>query len=78
MKNDDRNIVFIGIGSNVGNKIKNIKSAIELISKFEDCKVEKVSSMYETSPFGDIKQNNFLNAVIKITTTLIHKNYLSN
>ena len=70
MKNDDRNIVFIGIGSNEGNKTANIKSAIDLISKVEDCKVEKVSSVYETLPFGDIKQNNFLNAVIKITTTL--------
>ena len=70
MKNDDRNIVFIGIGSNEGDKTANIKSAIDLISKVEDCKVEKVSSVYETLPFGDIKQNNFLNAVIKITTAL--------
>jgi 2-amino-4-hydroxy-6-hydroxymethyldihydropteridine diphosphokinase len=70
LKNDDRNIVFIGIGSNEGDKTANIKSAIDLISKVEDCKVEKVSSVYETLPFGDIKQNNFLNAVIKITTTL--------
>jgi 2-amino-4-hydroxy-6-hydroxymethyldihydropteridine diphosphokinase len=70
LKNDDRNIVFIGIGSNAGNKIENIKSAIDLISRFEDCKVEKVSSIYETLPFGDIKQDNFLNAVIKITTSL--------
>lgn len=70
MKSDDRNIVFIGIGSNEGDKTTNIKSAIEFIRACRDCKVEKVSSFYETLPFGDIKQNNFLNAVIKITTTL--------
>ena len=69
MKNDDRNIVFIGIGSNEGDKKANVKSAIDLIKHLGDCKVEKVSSAYETLPFGDIKQNNFLNAVIKITTT---------
>jgi 2-amino-4-hydroxy-6-hydroxymethyldihydropteridine diphosphokinase len=70
LKNDDRNIVFIGIGSNEGNKTANIKSAIDLISRIEDCKVEKVSSLYETLPFGDVKQNNFLNAAIKISTSL--------
>lgn len=70
MKNDDRNIVFIGIGSNEGNRTLNIKSAIDLINGINDCKIEKVSSVYETLPFGEIKQNNFLNAVIKISTRL--------
>jgi 2-amino-4-hydroxy-6-hydroxymethyldihydropteridine diphosphokinase len=70
LKNDDRNIVFIGIGSNEGNKAANIKSAIELIRSCGNCKVEKVSSLYETLPFGDVKQNNFLNAAIKISTSL--------
>lgn len=70
MKNDDRNIVFIGIGSNEGNKAANIKSAIDLIRRCGVCKIEKVSSLYETLPFGDVEQDNFLNAVIKITTKL--------
>lgn len=70
MESNTRNIVFIGIGSNEGDKTANIKSAIDLISGCGNCKVEKVSSLYETLPFGNIKQNNFLNAVIKITTTL--------
>ncbi len=69
MKNDKLNIVFIGIGSNEGNKIDNIKSAITLINDLADCTIEKVSSLYETLPFGDVKQDNFLNAVIKISTT---------
>ena len=64
------NIAFIGIGSNEGDRIGNIKSAIELISELENCKIEKVSSLYETSPFGNIEQNNFYNAVIKILIPL--------
>ena len=70
MNDNNLNIAFIGVGSNVGNKIKNIKSAIELINKLPEASVEKVSSIYETLPFGDVKQDNFFNTVIKISTTL--------
>jgi 2-amino-4-hydroxy-6-hydroxymethyldihydropteridine diphosphokinase len=70
LKNDFRNIVFIGIGSNEGNKISNIKSAIDLINLIIDCNVDKISSLYESTPYGDIEQDNFLNAVIKISTKL--------
>jgi len=62
------NIAFIGLGSNEGNKLENIKSAIQSIIKLPDCSIERISSVYETLPFGDIKQNNFLNVVIKIST----------
>jgi 2-amino-4-hydroxy-6-hydroxymethyldihydropteridine diphosphokinase len=70
LKNQKLNIAFIGIGSNEGDKVSNIKSSIDLISELTDCKIEKVSSLYETIPFGDIEQNNFINAVIKISTAL--------
>ena len=70
MNDNNLNIAFIGVGSNVGNKIQNIKSAIELINKLSETNVEKVSSIYETLPFGDVKQDNFFNTVIKISTTL--------
>jgi len=64
------NIAYIGIGSNEGNKRTNIKSAIDLINEIADCSIEKISSVYETLPFGDIEQDNFFNAVIKISTKL--------
>jgi 2-amino-4-hydroxy-6-hydroxymethyldihydropteridine diphosphokinase len=70
LKNQKLNIAFIGIGSNEGDKVSNIKSSIDLISELTHCKIEKVSSLYETIPFGDIEQNNFINAVIKISTAL--------
>jgi len=73
LKNNELNIAFIGIGSNEGDRIDNIKSAIDSINGLTGCSVEKTSSLYETLPFGDIKQNNFLNAVIKISTTLNHQ-----
>jgi len=70
LSSNELNIVFIGIGSNEGNKTGYIKSAITLINGSIDCEIEKVSSLYETLPFGDIEQNNYLNAVIKISTKL--------
>jgi 2-amino-4-hydroxy-6-hydroxymethyldihydropteridine diphosphokinase len=68
-----RNIVFIGIGSNEGNRLVNIKNAITLISKLNNCKIEKISSVYETLAFGKTDQQNFYNAVIKIKTELVVK-----
>jgi len=66
------NIGFIGLGSNKGDRLNNIKSAIIKISKLENCYIEKISSLYETLPFGNINQDNFLNAVIKISTKFDH------
>lgn len=66
------NTVFIGLGSNVGDRISYIKSALDEISKIIDSKIEVISSLYESKPFGNISQNNFFNAVTKITTNLDH------
>ncbi|MGB5287722.1 MAG: 2-amino-4-hydroxy-6-hydroxymethyldihydropteridine diphosphokinase [Ignavibacteriaceae bacterium] len=62
------NIVYIGIGSNVGVQINNIDFAVELINENPYCEVVSVSSIYETTPYGEIVQNDFFNAVIKIRT----------
>jgi 2-amino-4-hydroxy-6-hydroxymethyldihydropteridine diphosphokinase len=45
-----------------------LESAIVEIDLDQYCEVEIVSSIYETKPFGYKDQDNFLNAVIKITT----------
>jgi 2-amino-4-hydroxy-6-hydroxymethyldihydropteridine diphosphokinase len=65
---DLQNIVFVGIGTNEGSRITNIKNAVKLISELDECMIEKVSSVYETLPFGKTDQKNFYNAVIKIKT----------
>lgn len=70
MIEDQVNIVFVGIGSNEGDKILNLKKAVKEISILNYCVVESVSSVYETLPFGNLNQANFLNAVLKIKTTL--------
>src|SRR5215471_7182355 len=67
------NIAYIGIGSNLGDKIKNCVEAIQLIHSDPLCEVLRISSFYETEP---LKKNPvseggwYVNAVIKIRTRL--------
>jgi 2-amino-4-hydroxy-6-hydroxymethyldihydropteridine diphosphokinase len=70
MENKFSNIAYLGIGSNVGVQINNIDNAVEMIDQNPACKVEKVSSIYETSPYGVVEQAEFFNAVIKVATEL--------
>ncbi len=52
----------------MGVQINNIDYAIELIDTNPSCEVEIVSSIYESSPYGEIVQSDFFNAVCKIKT----------
>lgn len=51
----------LGFGSNVGARSANIRKAIEELSLNKDLNLLTLSSIYETEPWGYVKQNNFLN-----------------
>lgn len=70
-------VCFIGVGSNLGNRQEYINSAIEKLRTAKDCSVENISFIYETEPEGGPKQDKFLNAAIKIKTTLSPSELLS-
>lgn len=63
------NIAFIGIGSNVGDKIKNCRQAIAEISQLRQNRLISQSSLYKTEPIGYTQQDWFINCVIEIETT---------
>jgi len=63
-------IVYIGIGSNLGDREGNIGRAIGLLEGNPDIQIIKASSLYETEPVGYKEQGDFLNAVIEISTSL--------
>lgn len=70
MKSGSQNseIAYIALGSNKGNREENLRRAVEKIGHDSRCSILDKSSVYETSPFGNVEQDNFLNAVISITT----------
>ena len=61
---------YIGLGSNVGDREKNIEEAINLLEGTKEIKIRKVSSLYETEPRGYKEQNKFLNGALELETTL--------
>ena len=56
MNDEKLNIVYLGIGSNEGDRLNNIKQSIKFTSELDGCNIEAVSSLYETSPFGNLNQ----------------------
>jgi len=63
-------IIYIGIGTNLGNKTKNLKQAINLLEERVG-KCCKISSFYASKPFGFDSENDFLNAVVEVETCLL-------
>ncbi len=63
-------LCYIGIGSNLGDRKKHIKNAIEKLKETEGVEVKKISNIYETEPVGGPKQGKYLNGVIEIETWL--------
>ena len=63
-------IAYIGIGSNIGDKIHQCEKAISEIIKVDSHKLLAKSSLFKTQPIGYTSQNWFVNGVIKIETDL--------
>jgi 2-amino-4-hydroxy-6-hydroxymethyldihydropteridine diphosphokinase len=63
--------VFIGMGSNLGDRALQLQKAVELVGVMPSTKILRVSSIYETSPVGIPDQPRFLNAVIELSTSIV-------
>lgn len=68
MTNFDNHIVYIGLGSNLGNRLENLKEAIAALSP--QMTVKAKSHVYETPPWGHEDQPRFLNQAVKAQTYL--------
>ena len=60
---------YIGLGSNLGDRKKNIDNSIRLLGKFKGIEVDKRASFYETEPVGPT-QPWFINTAVEIETGL--------
>ena len=52
---------YLGLGSNVGDRLSQLEQAIEILDHTENINVTQVSPVYETEPVGYVEQPQFLN-----------------
>jgi 2-amino-4-hydroxy-6-hydroxymethyldihydropteridine diphosphokinase len=64
-----KNIVYLSLGSNVGDRMENIVSLLSLLESSGFINIKQISSFYETSPVGP-EQRAFYNIAIKARTDL--------
>ena len=70
--------VFVGLGSNLGEREAMIRLALEALSRLPGTHLVKASSLYDTEPVGEVDQPNFLNAVAQLDTELTARQLLWN
>ena len=61
-------VVYLGLGSNLGNRQENLDRALDLLS--QRLRLRRVSSIYDTEPVGNTNQPRFLNLVCQVNTNL--------
>lgn len=60
-------VYYIGIGSNIGNRLSHLRKAVSLIKKIKGTVLKRASPVYETKPVGGPQgQKDYLNAVLEI------------
>jgi len=62
--------VYIGLGSNLSEPAKQLKTAVQAISVLENCQINRISSLYFSRPMGPQDQPDYMNAVLSLSTKL--------
>ncbi|MCM1002879.1 MAG: 2-amino-4-hydroxy-6-hydroxymethyldihydropteridine diphosphokinase [Candidatus Gastranaerophilales bacterium] len=70
-------IVYLSLGSNIGDRVGFIQQATSLLSSNENINIVSTSSFYESEPWQMDSDNWFVNAVIQISTTLMPETLLT-
>jgi len=63
--------VFIGIGSNIGDRLRYLQEAVNRLVFLDKTSVSSVSPVYMTEPVGETSQNRFYNSVVLLETALL-------
>ncbi len=63
-------VCFIGLGSNLENPRQQLERAIQSLVELEHCRVLSQSRIYHSPPLGPQDQPDYLNAVVKMSTSL--------
>ena len=68
---------FLALGSNMGDRLRNISIAKSKLSNIEGIEILKESYVYESNPMYNDKLDKFYNSVLKIRTKLTPRKLLS-
>jgi 2-amino-4-hydroxy-6-hydroxymethyldihydropteridine diphosphokinase len=66
---------FLGLGSNLGDRLANLQSAVDLLDSTRGIRAIRTSRVYETDPVGP-PQPDYLNAVLEVATDLAARDLL--
>jgi 2-amino-4-hydroxy-6-hydroxymethyldihydropteridine diphosphokinase len=70
------NRAYLGLGSNLGDRVGYLRTALNLLVASSDVVIEAVSSLYETTPLEITEQPDFLNAAAAVRTQLTPRELL--
>tara|TARA_B000000475_G_C15897411_1_gene407041 strand:+ start:383 stop:856 length:474 start_codon:yes stop_codon:yes gene_type:complete len=70
------NSIYLSLGSNIGDKAYNLKTALNKLSQILE--IKKISSIYETEPLLHQDQDNFLNIITEVSYSQKAENLLTN
>ncbi len=62
--------VYLGLGSNLGDREENLGKAIDALNDFDEIEVTRRSRVLETEPYGKTDQPEFLNMCVEIDTRM--------
>jgi 2-amino-4-hydroxy-6-hydroxymethyldihydropteridine diphosphokinase len=61
---------YLGLGTNLGDRLAQLRQALDLLHATRGIRIGNVSSVYETAPVGYLDQPDFFNLVCEVQTTL--------
>jgi len=61
-------LVFLSLGANIGDREAALREAVIRIASLPQTRIDKISSVYETEPWGYRKQDPFLNCILSAQT----------
>jgi 2-amino-4-hydroxy-6-hydroxymethyldihydropteridine diphosphokinase len=65
-----RERAYLALGSNLGDRQAHLQFAVDELARHADVEVVAVSGVYATAPVGGPEQDEYLNAVVAVDTTL--------
>lgn len=63
-------IAYLALGSNIGDRLENLRGAAEMLGAFSEIEIQARSKIYETQSVEGGGPDDFLNAVLRIETSL--------